>query len=148
MPALQRSVVVGYSQQRMYDLVNDVGTYSEFLPWCESSTVLRSAEREMVARICLRKGPVASSFTTRNVLTPPDEIRLQLLDGPFSRLDGCWTFKALGGNACKIEVQLRFAFRSKPQALVLKGLFPLLVDAMVDGFRERARQLYGEPGHD
>ena len=36
---VERSVLVGYSAQRMYALVEDFEHYPEFLPWCESTQV-------------------------------------------------------------------------------------------------------------
>ena len=65
MSHIERNALVYYSSAEMYQLVNDVGAYSEFLPWCRSSKVIESSEQEMIASVEIAKGVLNKTFTTR-----------------------------------------------------------------------------------
>ena len=66
----------------MYDLVNDVAAYPKFVDHCVATEVIEHSETHMLATIALEKAGVALSFTTRNTLTRPTHIELQLQDTP------------------------------------------------------------------
>ncbi len=51
MQTVHRSVLVPYSAQQMFDLVDDVERYCEFLPWCGGSRVIGETATGKVARI-------------------------------------------------------------------------------------------------
>ena len=80
---IQRSALLPYPAQALYDLVNDVASYPQFLPWCSASVVLEASESEMRATLTVAKGGMSQQFTTRNVLTPGASIEMRLVDGRF-----------------------------------------------------------------
>ena len=41
---IQRSALLPYPAQALFDLVNDVASYPDFLPWCAASEVLEASE--------------------------------------------------------------------------------------------------------
>ncbi|MGC4009810.1 MAG: type II toxin-antitoxin system RatA family toxin, partial [Pseudomonas sp.] len=67
---IQRSALLPYPAKALYDLVNDVARYPEFLPWCSASTVLEASDTAMRAELTVAKGSITQRFTTRNVLVP------------------------------------------------------------------------------
>ena len=103
MKHVKKSVLLWYSAREMYELVVNVEDYPKFLPWCESSTVLErrpadpatGAPAGMTARLGLSYAGVRQSFTTRNEEVQGESVKLKLVDGPFSQLDGVWSFKPL-----------------------------------------------------
>ena len=142
MPIIQRSALVNYSAEAMYDLVNDVDAYPQFLPGCKDSKVLASESDMMKASLLVAKAGVRQWFTTKNTLEPARHIHMQLIDGPFKRLSGGWTFSALSDEACKIELNLEFEFTSKLTELAFGKIFNALAASMVKAFTERAKQVY------
>lgn len=142
MPIIQRSALVNYSAEAMYDLVNDVDAYPEFLPGCKDSKVLARESDMMKASLLVAKAGVKQWFTTKNTLEPARHIHMQLVDGPFKRLTGGWTFSALSDEACKIELNLEFEFTSKLTELAFGKIFNALAASMVKAFTERAKQVY------
>ena len=66
MPSIQRSALVAHSAQAMFDLVNDVASYPEFLPGCADSKILQSDESQMKASLLVSKAGVKQWFTTMN----------------------------------------------------------------------------------
>lgn len=141
---VRRSALVRHSPQEMFDLVNDVGSYPEFLPHCRSAQVLEAREAEVKARIELAKGALHKSFTTLNHLDPPHRIEMQLVDGPFRRLHGVWLFSEVAPGRTSVVLDLEFEFASRLIGLALGPVFHPLVNSLVDAFVARARSIHGD----
>ena len=130
----------------MFDVVNDVDGYPDFLPWCDESRIIESSEHEMVASLTIARGGVRHSFTTRNRLERPGRMTLTLVDSPFKTLEGEWRFHQLGEDGCRVEMTLSFDFDSRLAGMVLAKVFEHAADTMVDAFCDRAEQLNRESG--
>lgn len=147
MSHIERTALVHYSAPEMYQLVNDIGSYADFLPWCRSSDVLESSENEMVGRVEIAKGVLNKTFTTRNALTLNHQIDMALLDGPFKQLQGYWKFDALKtDNACKVSLVLDFEFDNALMSIAARPIFTQIANSLVDSFCKRAAEVYGERG--
>ena len=140
---IQRSALLPYPAKALYDLVNDVASYPQFLPWCSSSEILEVSETRMLASLEVAKGGIGQRFVTRNVLLPGQRIEMNLQEGPFTSLNGVWEFKALGDKACKISLDLTFDYAGPLVRATLGPLFNQAANTMVDAFCQRAKQLYG-----
>lgn len=140
---IQRSALLPYPAQALYDLVNDVASYPQFLPWCSASEILEASETHMLASLEVAKGGIGQRFVTRNVLQPGQRIEMNLQEGPFTSLNGIWEFKALGDKACKISLDLTFDYAGPLVRATLGPLFNQAANTMVDAFCQRAKQLYG-----
>ena len=148
MKHVRKSVLLWYSPVEMYELVTDVQDYPAFLPWCEKAEVLEQHDDGITARLGLAYRGVRHAFTTRNQHVPGVSVTVQLVDGPFSLLDGTWVFHPLGrpgseDQACKIEFDLRYAFASKALETVVSPVFDKVANTFVDSFVRRAEDVYG-----
>lgn len=150
MKQVKKSVLLWYTPQEMYELVTQVERYPEFLPWCNQVDVLaRDGQDAVTARLHLAYAGVRHAFTTRNVNEPGQSVRMELVDGPFSRLDGLWQFLPLnkpgsdGAAACKIAFELNYAFSSGALEAVVSPVFDRIANTFVDSFVLRAESLYG-----
>lgn len=140
---IQRSALLPYPAQALFDLVNDVASYPQFLPWCSSSQVLEVSETHMRASLEVAKGSISQRFITRNQLVPGQRIEMNLEEGPFTSLNGVWEFKALGDKACKISLDLTFDYAGPLVRATLGPLFNQAANTLVDAFCQRAKQLHG-----
>ncbi|TSE20583.1 Persistence and stress-resistance toxin PasT [Tepidimonas alkaliphilus] len=143
---VRKSVLVWHGAPEMFALVADVERYPEFLPWCEHGRVLERTPNGMVASIGMAFGGVHKSFTTRNVHEEGRRIRIALVDGPFSQLEGDWTFTPLGEGAqraCRIDFVMTYGFASSVLAALVGPVFDRIADTLVDAFVKRADQVYG-----
>ncbi|AYC31633.1 type II toxin-antitoxin system RatA family toxin [Pseudomonas cavernae] len=140
---IQRSALLPYPAQLLFALVNDVARYPEFLPWCSATEVLEVSDTHMLARLAVAKGGLSQQFVTRNALVPGQRIEMNLAEGPFSELHGVWQFKALTDKACKISLDLSFAYAGPVVKATLGPLFNQAANTLVDAFCQRAKQLYG-----
>ena len=131
-----------FSAAQMYALVNDIESYAEFLPWCSQSTVLEKSEQQIKASLNIAYGSLNKSFTTLNKLTPNLKIEMQLVDGPFKKLQGEWQFTQLGEDGCKVNLDLEFEFKSKIIGVTMGPIFSQIANTLVDSFSERANKVY------
>jgi ribosome-associated toxin RatA of RatAB toxin-antitoxin module len=143
MRKVRRSALVRYTAQEMFELVDDIEAYPEFLPWCNDATVESRSGETVVATLELHKGAVSKHFTTRNTRHEFEAIELALVDGPFRRLDGGWRFRDINGNGCEVSLELEFEFDSKLVDMMFGGFFENTLEALVDAFTQRARAKYG-----
>ena len=132
-----------YACEVVFEVVDQIDAYSEFLPWCAESQVLHRTEMEVIATLVLAKSGIRQSFTTKNQLMRPNAIGLSLVDGPFKQLEGVWAFDALGDAGCKISLDMRFEFSSKLMDQTFGRVFGVAADRLVDAFTARLDDLYG-----
>ena len=142
MPLIKRSALLPFSAEFMYQLVNDIESYPDFLPWCGGARIMRTNAEGMDAAILISKTGLNHWFTTRNRLTPNRQIQMSLLEGPFQRLEGIWRFSELADSGCKIELELDFETRRGMAAKIITPAFSAIANTMVDAFCARARALH------
>lgn len=141
---VEKSVLVGYSARRMFDLVERVEDYPQFLPWCGGTQVQRAESGTVVATVKIDYRSLKQSFTTENSHQVPQSIVMKLKEGPFSHLEGSFRFTALREDACKIEFKLQYSFSSKVLEKLVSPVFDYIANTFVDAFVKRAEQIYGE----
>jgi ribosome-associated toxin RatA of RatAB toxin-antitoxin module len=143
MRSVHKSVLVPYSAQQMFNLVERVEDYPKFLPWCGGARILQQTTEETLAQIDIDYGGVRTHFTTANQNQPPDRIVISLRDGPFRRLDGIWQFRALSDSACKVEFELSYEFATSVLERLIGPVFGRIADSFIDAFVKRAAAVHG-----
>lgn len=144
MARVEKSALVPFSDQAMFDLVKDVDRYEEFLPWCGGSELLSHEGNRLCGRIDVERIGVRQSFSTCNICDEPRRMEIELKDGPFKSLHGSWEFIALREDACKVVLSLEFEFSSKLMNAAFGKVFHQIANTMVESFSKRAREVYGE----
>ena len=140
---VKKSALVKFSAQQMFDLVDDIESYPQFLPWCSGSRVLRRENDIVEGEIQIAKAGFHKSFATRNRLDRGGRIQISLLDGPFKSLEGFWSFMPLREDASKISLDLEFEIAGKLASLAFGPVFNQICNTMVTSFTQRAKALYG-----
>ena len=143
MHKIERSALVKHSSLDMFNLVNDVSSYPDFLKWCRSSNVLVQNDNEMDAELEIAWKVLHKVFTTHNDLIAGESIKITLVSGPFKSMIGEWEFKKLRENACKISMDIEFEFKSSVSNLVFSAIFSQICDSLMGSFIKRADEIYG-----
>jgi ribosome-associated toxin RatA of RatAB toxin-antitoxin module len=138
MQHVKKSVLVPYSAQAMFSLVDDVEHYPQFLPWCSGAHVLERHEGGKTARLDIDYHGVRAHFTTDNAAQPPELIVVTLKDGPFKHLHGEWRFRPLAEAACKVELDLCYEFKTHVLERLVGGVFGRIANTLIDAFVHRA----------
>jgi ribosome-associated toxin RatA of RatAB toxin-antitoxin module len=143
MPKIHRSARVAYEAAQMFDLVNDVEAYPEFLQWCRGARIDRRGEGYVEATLDIGVSGIHKSFTTRNVFDRPRRLVIELISGPFRHLDGVWEFENLEGGGSEVSLSLTFEVIRSPFSVVFSMVFEELARAQMAAFVHRADALYG-----
>ncbi|WP_223668541.1 type II toxin-antitoxin system RatA family toxin [Kangiella shandongensis] len=142
MKTIKREALLPYSAQQMFELVDDIEKYPEFLPNCAGAKELERSANTVTASLAVSKGGFEKEFTTRNINAPYKTIEMELVEGPFKHLSGCWTFSKLDEQACKVELIVSFEFTNRLASIAFSNIFSHLAESFVDAFSARAKAVY------
>ena len=156
MREIKHSALVAQPPARLYALINEIESYPRFIPWCTHARVLSKSDREIVATIGVRQGPLQGEFTTRNELEPDRRIMMHLVSGPFKMLEGEWLLTPIAPTAppanhgatpvsvhgdlgCRVQLTMKFAFKNRLTAVLFEQKFAETASSLMDAFVARAR---------
>lgn len=142
MAQVEKTVLVHHSAEQMYNLVDAVERYPEFLPWCGGIDLLKRDETTTRARLHIDYHGIKQNFTTENQKTYPTLMDINLVDGPFRHLEGIWRFIPLTEDACKIEFKLNYEFANIFLEKLIAPVFSHIANTFVDAFVMRAEKIY------
>lgn len=141
-----RTALVPYPALNMYQLVEDVSSYPQFLSWCTASRLIDSGPDWQLASLDIAIAGLRQSFTTRNQLLPGESLQMELVQGPFQELAGEWRFLPLGDRGSKIMLQLDFDFAGGLLSSAFRHGFANVADRLVSDFCQRAESVYSAAG--
>jgi len=144
MAVVEKSALVPHPAHMLYDIVCDVESYPEFLPWCKDASLLSRNEEKLCGEIVVSKAGVTRAFATCNRLYPHHRMEISLKEGPFRKLEGAWEFTELREDACKVSLQLEFEFSSGLMDKAFGVVFGQIANSLVDAFCRRAAELARE----
>ena len=142
MSKVSRSALVPYTAAQMYEIVNTIEDYPNFVPWCVGSDVTEIAVNQKQATLKFARGALKTSFTTKNTLEQNVCIDMQLVEGPFKHLEGVWKFTDIDDAGSKVELELDFEISNRIIKTALEAFFSQVCDKMVSAFVQRAQQIY------
>ncbi|MBF2734845.1 MAG: type II toxin-antitoxin system RatA family toxin [Betaproteobacteria bacterium AqS2] len=142
MASFARELRVPYAPEEMFDLVDDVDSYPQFLPWCVAAAARRDGA-DIEATLTLERGPLRHSFTTRN-RHDREALRIEvgLLRGPLRDLKGTWRFIQEDAG-CLVSFEIDYRFANRALDMLLGPLFARVYEHMVTAFAQRAVEVYG-----
>jgi ribosome-associated toxin RatA of RatAB toxin-antitoxin module len=142
MAQVEKSVLVPYSAEQMFRLVDEVERYPEFLPWCGGIDLKWRTDTSTSATLHINYHGVRHQFTTENSKDFPVLMDIKLVEGPFRHLEGIWHFVPLAEDACKIRFKLHYEFSTHLLEKIIAPVFSHIANTFVDAFVERAERIY------
>jgi ribosome-associated toxin RatA of RatAB toxin-antitoxin module len=159
MKTVHKSVLIWYSAEEMFALVTDIASYPSFLPWCDRAIVQAVEADGVVAEVGISISGIRQSFVTRNVHSHVGilgrKVQLTLVKGPFSDLNGEWSFTPLEAvpdadstvppaspRACRVDLRLNYSFDNAALSALVGPVFDRIAGSLVDAFVKRAEQVY------
>jgi ribosome-associated toxin RatA of RatAB toxin-antitoxin module len=135
---IDQSALLPYSAGQLFDLVNDIEAYPEFMDGCIDAEIISENSRQVTARLVLGKAGLRYTFTTCNTLNAPERMTMALVEGPFKKFSATWDFKELNQTACKISLKMEFEFSSGLINAAMKSLFDATSRNLVNAVCQRA----------
>jgi coenzyme Q-binding protein COQ10 len=148
MPQFASSRHVRHSAEDMFELVADVERYPEFVPLCRALKLRKRIEEPngtevLIADMTVAYKLVRETFTSRVTLDRANrEIRVEYLQGPFSRLENRWQFRPTGERSCEVTFFISYEFRSRTLGLLMGTLFDAAFRRFAAAFEHRADLVY------
>lgn len=147
MPTHSETRVLPYTPQQMYDLVADVDSYPEFLPWCAASRVRKVTPFDegevMEADLVISFKVFRERFGSRVTLWPEKmKIDTEYIDGPFRYMKANWAFAEAEGG-CEVSFHVDFEFKNAMLQGIIGVVFNEAMQRIVRAFERRAKELYG-----
>jgi ribosome-associated toxin RatA of RatAB toxin-antitoxin module len=147
MREMHRSALVPYSAEQMFDLIEQVEHYPQFLPWCTRTELLERTDAAVSATVEVGFRELHVRVTTRNEKRRPDWMAIRMEDGSFRHFFGEWKLAALGTLGCRIDFTLRYELALHAEKLA-GPLIDHAANQMVDAFVRRAETVYRQAGGD
>ena len=142
MPRHHELRALPYTPDQMYDLVADVASYGEFLPWVSAVRIRSNSETEMVADLMVGFKALREKFTSKVTKTRAEAIHVDYLDGPLKYLRNDWKFASDGKGGTLVDFAIEFEFKSRLFEMVAGQVFDRALRMMINAFEERAAKLY------
>ena len=143
MTTIDRSALLTFSAQQMYELVNDVESYPKFMHGCIDARIVSRSDGQIIGELTLGKAGLKYTIVTRNTLSPFSEMTMELVKGPFKEFSATWNFIALTEDACKVTLKMEFSFAGGIVDFALEKMFNKSANTLVDALVERAHTVYG-----
>ena len=143
MPRHTEKRTLPYTPEQLFDLVADVQSYADFLPWVAAVRVRSDNETETVADLVVGFRALKETFTSRVTKRRPHEIETDYVEGPLKFLHNSWKFAPDGRGGTVVEFCVDFAFRNRIFEALAGQMFDRALRRMIGAFEERAHALYG-----
>jgi ribosome-associated toxin RatA of RatAB toxin-antitoxin module len=63
---------------------------------------------------------------------------LSLIDGPFDKLDGSWTFKEIDDNNTLVSLEINYKFKNSLIELSIEPIFKTIMNSILESFVDQA----------
>ncbi len=148
MPLHEEIRQLPYSAQQMFDLVADVGSYPQFLPWTAAARIRSRRPFDggevMEADLVISFKVFRERFGSRVTLwQEPQVIDTEYIDGPFRYMKSQWRFRDLAEGGCEVQFRVDFEFRNAILQKLIGVVFNEAMQRIVRAFEGRAADLYG-----
>ena len=143
MPKHFETRVLPYSSEEIFDLVSDIESYPEFLPWCIGTRILKQEKNIIYADLIVGFKLVREVYTSKVILQRPNAIDVKYEKGPFKHLINNWKIKEIG-SGCEVKFFIDFEFKSRFLRGLMGVFFGEAVNRMVTAFENRANVVYGK----
>jgi len=132
-----------YTPEQLFDLVADVKSYAEFLPWVAAVRIRSNSETETIADLVVGFRALKETFTSKVTKRRPEAIVTDYIEGPLKYLHNSWKFAPDGEGGTIIDFCVDFAFRSRIFESLAGQMFDRALRRMIGAFEDRAHALYG-----
>ena len=135
-----------YTAKEMFDLVADISSYPEFLPWCAAARVRKEVQegevKQVEADLVISFKVFREKFGSRVLLDASNYIiETDYIDGPFRYMHSVWSFENCE-EGCEVKFDVDFEFKNAMLQSIIGLVFNDAMQRIVRAFERRASDLY------
>jgi coenzyme Q-binding protein COQ10 len=132
-----------FTAQQMFDLITDVDSYDQFIPYCTAARVRQRSDSEMLADLAIGYKMLRETYASRIELgASPLTVTVRQAKGPFRHLFNQWVFEDTE-TGCHVHFELQFEFAVPLLRRIIQPMMNRVVERFVAAFEERALEIYG-----
>ena len=135
---IRRSVLVPYSAEAMFDLIEQAEIYPSFLPWCTGAEILERSDDWVAARLEFSYLSLRFTMRTRNPKRRPEWLQVRMVEGPFKQFHGDWRLVPLADQGCRVAFDLSYQFSEGVVDQVAKAALSRIFGSVIEAFVKRA----------
>lgn len=139
--------VLHHAALDLFNLVEDVERYPEFLPYCASimcsdQTCINSNPRVRYVKMTIKYARFEYAFTSE-VTSDCEQLTIhsRAVDGPFKILESFWTFIPKQPTVTEVSFTLNYTFINPMLSYILNKVFSNIYGNFTQIFEQRADQI-------
>lgn len=143
MPHFHQTRILPYDAEQLFNLVLDVESYPEFIPWCEAARVISQNDNQIIAELMIKLKAFTEKYQSRIIFNPSDQlftIEVEAISGPFKYLKNSWKFFKID-TGTKVEFFIDFQMKLTIFDTLVGMFFGEATKKMIDAFEKRAQAL-------
>jgi coenzyme Q-binding protein COQ10 len=144
MPHFSDERILPYSPQQLYDLVIDIESYPDFLPWCVDARITQQDPDYLLADVTAGYLFLTETYTSKVTYDPYYAIQAEYIKGPFKHLRNDWEFIS-HPQGCELKFYVDFEFANGFFNKLANHVLIEVTERMVEAFIARARHIYPNP---
>jgi len=141
MPQVTLSIEVDVPPEKLFDVIVDFDTYSQFLSnlGLHESRILSKSDETVEVESLVKKMGFSDKYTLKYKLNRPNDISWTLVKGKLTKENkGSWKLEELDGGRTKATYSLEASFGwMVPKALVAKGI-EMELPKLLQAFKKKA----------
>ena len=138
-----REEIVNHSAKKLFDIVIDIETYPEFIPWCTKMVVNERKKNEIFADMYVQYKLILDQRFGSHVKFDRNKLTIETnyIEGPLKDLTTNWKFDELENKKSKITFVVNFEFKNFLHQKIAETFYPLIENKMINSFKERANSI-------
>jgi ribosome-associated toxin RatA of RatAB toxin-antitoxin module len=137
-------VLVPYSVESVFDVIEQAERYPEFLPWCVGATILERSDDWVAAKVDFSYRRGRFSLRTRHPQRRSGMVARAARRRPIPRFDGDWRLTPLGDLGCKIEFDVSYEISDGLLDQLARPAVDIVSRSIMDAFVKRVANLSSE----
>lgn len=135
-----REEVVDHPAKKLFDIVVDIESYPEYIPWCTRMVVNERKNNEIYADMYVQYKFILAQKFGSHVKFNSNELTIETnyIEGPLKDLTTNWSFQEINNKKSKILFNVNFEFKNFIHQKIAKTFYPLIENKMIKSFKNRA----------
>ena len=138
MKKIYKEEEINVDVETIFNLINEVENYPDFLPWCTKTEVTKESKNINIGKIFISKSFIKWNFSTKNIIDVNKSITLSLVDGPFDELNGQWSFKTIDSNNTHVTLEIDYKFKNSLIEISIEPIFSTIMNSILKSFIDQA----------
>ena len=138
-----REEIIYHPAKKLFDIVIDIESYPEYIPWCTKMVVNERKNNEILADMYVQYKFILAKKFGSHVKFNKDKLKIETkyIEGPLKDLTTNWKFEEINSNKSKIIFNVNFEFKNFIHQKVAETFYPLIENKMIQSFKNRANSI-------